>query len=164
MEALRGPLCDNLRSGLTVYRVLVAKYVRTFGDTARRVPCVPPPSKRACREGGQQLFERLRRLQIEGEFSLVEALPQVLDRLHDTPGEGGLSPYHILFGRERPLGGLPYEHPVECEDALLFFKRMKRFDEMVASILDLNHSREEKALNKGRTQPPPLFIGIWFGT
>ena len=36
--------------------------------------------------GGQQLFERLRRLQIEGEFSWVEALPQVLDRLHDTPG------------------------------------------------------------------------------
>ena len=51
---------------------------------------------------GQQLIERLRRLQIEGDFSWVEALPQVLDRLHETPGEGGLSPYHILFGRERP--------------------------------------------------------------
>jgi hypothetical protein len=57
---------------------------------------------------GQQLFERLRRIQIEGEFSWIEALPQILDRLHDTPGEGGLSPYQILFGRERPLASLPY--------------------------------------------------------
>ena len=79
--------------------------------------------------GGQQLFERLRRLQIEGEFSWVEALPQVLDRLHDTPGEGGLSPYQILFGRERTLRGLPYEPPTECDDAIAFFMRMKSIDE-----------------------------------
>ena len=70
--------------------------------------------------GGQQLFERLRRLQIEGEFSWVEALPQVLDRLHDTPGERGLSPYHILFGRERPLGGLPYEPQLSVRTPLHF--------------------------------------------
>ncbi len=57
---------------------------------------------------GQQLFERLKRIQIEAKICWVEAMPQVLDRLHDTPGEGGLSPYQILFGRERPLAAIPY--------------------------------------------------------
>ena len=89
--------------------------------------------------GGQQLFERLRRMQIEGEFSWVEALPQVLDRLHDTPGEGGLSPYQVLFGKERPLGWLPYEPPTECEDAISLFKSMKSIDERVASVLNQNN-------------------------
>ena len=37
----------------------------------------------------------------------VEALPLVVDRLHDTPGESWLSPYEILFGSERPLAGVP---------------------------------------------------------
>ena len=70
--------------------------------------------------GGQQLFERLRRLQIEGEFSWLEALPQVLDRLHDTPGGGCLSPYHMLFGRVRPLGGLPYDPQLSVKTPLHF--------------------------------------------
>ena len=51
----------------------------------------------------------------------VDVLPQILDRIHDTPEEAGLSPYQILFGRERPLAGVPYKPPVECEDALAFF-------------------------------------------
>ena len=51
---------------------------------------------------------------------MVEAIPQVLDRIHDTVGEAGYSPYEILFGRERPLAGLPYEPEHECEDAVSF--------------------------------------------
>ena len=36
-------------------------------------------------------------------------------------GEGGFSPYEILFGWERPLGGIPYELLKECEDAQQLF-------------------------------------------
>ena len=27
--------------------------------------------------------------------------------LHDTPGDGGLSPYEVLYGRSRPYAGVP---------------------------------------------------------
>ena len=40
---------------------------------------------------GLQLMDRIRKLQVEEGVNWVEALPQVLDRLHDTPGEGGLA-------------------------------------------------------------------------
>jgi transposase InsO family protein len=56
---------------------------------------------------GKQIIDRARKVQAETKISWVEALPQILDRHHDTLGEGGYSPSEILFGRERPLGGLP---------------------------------------------------------
>ena len=74
---------------------------------------------------GQQIFERLRREKLEQGLTWVDVLHQILDRIHDTPGEAGLSPYQILFGRERPLAGVPYQPPVECEDAIAFFERQK---------------------------------------
>ena len=63
----------------------------------------------------QQNFERLRRERFEQGLTWVDVLPQLLDRIHDTPGEAGLSHYQILFGRKRPLAGVPYEPPVECK-------------------------------------------------
>ena len=36
---------------------------------------------------GQQLQEKLRKLYVESRLNWVEALPQVLDRIHDTIGE-----------------------------------------------------------------------------
>ena len=70
---------------------------------------------------GQQIFERLRHEKLDHGLTWVVVLPRILYRIHDTPGSG-LSPYQILFGRERPLAGVPYEPPVECEDAKAFFK------------------------------------------
>ena len=69
---------------------------------------------------GQQLRERLRKLNVEERINSPEALPQTLDRLHDVFGECGLSPYEILFGRRRPLGLLPYNPPTDCEHAQQF--------------------------------------------
>ena len=60
---------------------------------------------------GQQILEILRKLNAEQKINWVEALPQVLDRIHDVKGESGFSPYQILFGRERPLAGIPYTPP-----------------------------------------------------
>ncbi len=80
----------------------------------------------------QQIMERLRKIQIQDKISWVEALPAIIDRIHDTPGESGLSPYQILFGRDRSLAGIPYTPPRECEDAQNFFLHMKRIDKVVA--------------------------------
>jgi hypothetical protein len=70
---------------------------------------------------GQQIEEKLRKMQAQDKINWVEALPTVLDRIHDIPGETGLSPYQILFGRERPMAAIPYTPPKECEDAQHFF-------------------------------------------
>ena len=74
---------------------------------------------------GQQIFERLRREKFEQGMTWVDVLPQILDRIHDNPGEAGLSPYQILFGSETPPAGVPYQPQVECEDALAFLKGRK---------------------------------------
>ena len=52
---------------------------------------------------GQQLMEILRKLQEEEQINWVDALPRTLRMIHDRKGITGLSPYEILFGRERPL-------------------------------------------------------------
>ena len=113
---------------------------------------------------GQQLFERLRRIQIQEKISWVEALPQVLDRIHDTPGEGGLSPYEILFGRPRPLAGIPYTPPEGCEDAKAFFARMKKVDWALARVLSEKHAKRREWTNRSRQEPPPLAImdKVWY--
>ena len=68
-------------------------------------------------------MERLRKLYVQEKVHWVEAVPQVVDRLHDVKGISVLSPYEILFGRERPLGNIPYEPLKECEDAHEFFPK-----------------------------------------
>jgi hypothetical protein len=73
---------------------------------------------------GQQLLERLRKLNSREKINLVEALPMVVDRYHDTPGESGYSPYQIMFGRERNFGNIPFEEAHTNEDAKQFFARM----------------------------------------
>lgn len=52
----------------------------------------------------QKIIDRMRKIQIETKMTWVELPPQALDRIHDSFGEGELSPYQIDFGMERPLG------------------------------------------------------------
>ena len=56
---------------------------------------------------GQQIFERLRHEKLDHGLTWVDVLPQILDRIHDTPGEAGLSPYQILLGGKGPLPEFP---------------------------------------------------------
>ena len=46
---------------------------------------------------GQQIMEVLRKLQCQDKIGWPEGLPQVLDKLHDLPGESGYSPYEFRF-------------------------------------------------------------------
>ena len=66
---------------------------------------------------GQQIMEILRKFHTDQRVNWVEALPRVLMKIHDTPGESGLTPYEIVFGRERFCANVPYEPPRSCEDA-----------------------------------------------
>ena len=68
----------------------------------------PQANGRAERAGGQ-IISFLRKLHASEGINWVEALPRALRLHHDLVGEAGLSPYQILFGRERNLAGLPYK-------------------------------------------------------
>ena len=56
-----------------------------------------------------QVKSVLRKLHAEQGINWVEALPRALRIHHDLVGATGISPYEIVFGRPRPLGGIPYE-------------------------------------------------------
>ena len=88
----------------------------------------------------------------------------LLDRYHDTPGESGLSPYQIMFGRQRSLGNLPYVSPRECEDAQDFFDPMEKTDEEVARVLNGKHVKQLLWLKAGRQKMPVFNVGdtVWY--
>eukprot|EP00667_Euglena_gracilis_P014314 EG_transcript_14814 len=113
---------------------------------------------------GQQIMEILRKLFVEEKMNWVEALPQVLDRIHDTKGESGFSPYEVLFGRDRPIGGIPYDPSKECEDAPSFFRRIKGVDGKVAKVLNHAHWVQASWVNQGRRELVPLKLGtqVWY--
>ena len=116
---------------------------------------------------GLQIFDRLKKLKVDrrsDKVSWVEVLPQLLDRLHDTPGVSGYSPYEILFGRERPLAGIPYQPPRESEDAKSFIERQQKIDTIVAEILNTKHQKEFDAANKHRTPGAVFQAGdqVWY--
>ena len=62
-------------------------------------------------------MEMLRKLNTDQKMNWVEGLPRVLRIIHDTPGEAGLTPYEIVFGREIFLANVPYNPPRVFEDA-----------------------------------------------
>ena len=47
----------------------------------------------------------LRKISEGGKVCWVELIPHLLRKYHDMPGVSGLSPYEIVYGRQRPLAG-----------------------------------------------------------
>ena len=90
---------------------------------------------------GKHVIERLRLCNQETGENWVTLLPHVLDCIHDTVGEGGYSPYQIVFGRDRPMTGLKYEPPEKAEDARFFFNRMESLRTKVANVLNKKHEK-----------------------
>ena len=113
---------------------------------------------------GQQILEVLRKMYAEQKTNWVEALPQVVDRIHDVKGESGFSPYQILFGRERPLAGIPYTPARECEDSAAFFRRMSEIDRQVADTLNRVHAAQQRRINQDRRDMSPFKVGdkVWY--
>src|SRR5574338_524054 len=97
---------------------------------------------------GQQLLDILRKLKAHEKLNWVEALPQTIDRIHDTIGETGESPYGIIFGRERPYANLPYPTEHQCEDASQFFQRMSEMDRKISNDLNAERKKIKDQINK----------------
>ena len=92
----------------------------------------------------------------EGEkVCWVEMIPHVSRKYHDMLGVSGLSPYEIVYGRQRPLAGLPCEVPRVCEDVVEFFKRMEDLDQKVAKHLDDEHRTRCELINASLSHQHP---------
>ena len=113
---------------------------------------------------GQQVMEILRKLHVQVKIFWVEALPQVLDKIHDVRGETGYTPYEIVFGRQRPLAQVPASSPHECQDASEFFAHMKHIDERVSDMLNEHHAKLAARLNNTRADSSTFQLGdkVWY--
>ena len=116
---------------------------------------------------GQQVIRCLRKLIADEEeegAAWVELLPKALRFIHDLPGEAGLSPYEIVFGRHRPLALLPYPIAKQAPDSVAFMKEMEERDKRMAHKLNEEHKMRADRINKRRLEPPPLKVGekVWY--
>ena len=110
---------------------------------------------------GKTIINLLRKLHTDNHINWVEALPRVLRLYHDTPGESKISPFQMLFGRERNLAGVPYTIPRECEGAEAFFTRMEGIEREAAAYLNKIHRRESDRVNSQRSDGVVYAEGDW---
>jgi hypothetical protein len=113
---------------------------------------------------GKQLISLLRKLNAESGINWVEALPRALFIHHGVPGETGLSPHQIVFGRDRNVTGIPFRTENECEDARDFVNRMEEMDKKVSQILAERHRKAQESMNKKRKTRPAFLVGdqVWY--
>lgn len=122
-----------------------------------------PQSNGRAEVAGKQFYNILRKLHTEMHVNWVEALPRVLRIHNDTPNDTGMTPYQILFGRDRNEAGIPYAAPNEAEDAKSFFKRMQKIDEKVAKVFSERHQQVADLYNKDKRDMQPFKPGdiVW---
>ncbi len=100
-----------------------------------------------------------RKLHAEEDINLVEALPRALRHIHDRVGEGGLSPYKFLMGRDRPQSGIPYTPERNCPEAQDYFDHIGKIDKLVAANLNQGHQQTQDRKNLQIKSRPELQVG-----
>ena len=112
---------------------------------------------------GKQIYNLLRKLHVEEKLNWVEALPRVFRIHNDTIGECGMSPYQILFGRDRNEAGIPYQPPKECENATHFMKIMSEYDKKVATFYQEILANQQALINAKRKEKSSFHEGdvVW---
>jgi hypothetical protein len=113
---------------------------------------------------GREFKKQLRKITDEMNANWVELLPLVRNQMHDIPGQTGLSPYEIVYGRRRPLKGLPYKPPIIAEDAVRFFDRMEQTREKIAEQLNHLHQSAADYVNSKRSRKQAYKEGekVWY--
>ena len=101
----------------------------------------------------------LRKLFLEEARNLVLLLPMAIRMRHDTiDPELGFPPYQLVFGRDRPGFGLPWDVPREnLEDRAWFEKREKEEQELgdklrmriADQLRKASHGRKPRPFQKG---------------
>ena len=104
----------------------------------------------------------LRKLNYDKGQNWVEALPRVLRIQHDMVDPvTGYSPYNAVFGRDRPLAGLPWTPENIVYEAEEFFEHMNDLDNKIAEKLQEAHDKVTERVNANRKARKPISEGDW---
>ena len=149
VAAIRSSSDCDLRPGATVCGSLLADHMFAIGGALSVLPGLPSTGEWPGGSGRQDIQDVAEedfrgRAQVLGGNDL-----HVLQKYHDMPGMSGLSPYEIVYRRQRPLAGLPYKTAKVSKDAIEFFKGMERMDQRVARKLNEEHERRVALINQG---------------
>ena len=122
-----------------------------------------PQANGRAERGGKKIINLLQKIHQEDGVNWVEGLPRALQLHHDMTGECGMSPYQIMFGRDRTTPGVPYTPERECESAVEFFQRMEWVDGIISTRMNEVHKHEMEILNKKRKVRDPFQEGdkVW---
>ena len=66
-----------------------------------------------------------------------------------------------MFGRERPLAGLPYTTPRESADALEYLGHSDTLDKAVKEMVQEELRKEEERINRKRKEADAYSLGQW---
>jgi hypothetical protein len=110
---------------------------------------------------GRILQLSLRKMHFDEGINWVEALPRALRLHHDMAGDFNVSPYEMVFGRERNLAGIPWQPVRECMEVQDFLKHMEAMDRKVAQALNDAHDKIQKRVNNKRKAKAPFEDGDW---
>ena len=96
-------LCNTLTNHLgpreSLNKGMVENHVRELGMFQVYSKAYHYQANGRTERAGHQIMEKLRKLHLEVKVNWVESIPARVDRIHDTPGETGLSPYQIYSVR-----------------------------------------------------------------
>jgi hypothetical protein len=101
----------------------------------------------------EQILVKLRKLHEDEGLDWTLALPRAIRQLHDLPGPSGLSPFQVVFGRDRLDQFLPLPRDKDCEDALQWHAKMVEMDVMVAAKVNELHQKRQEAQKKHGGRP-----------
>ena len=75
-----------------------------------------------------------------------------------------MTPYQVLYGRDRPMAGVPYELPPRAEDAVAFFERQRKVDQQIAATLNQLHAKQAAQVNRRRKELSEFQLGdrVWY--
>jgi hypothetical protein len=110
---------------------------------------------------GRVLQLALRKMHCQDGVNWVEALPRALRFQHDAVGEFGVSPYELVFGRERGLAGIPWQPIRECAETGDFLHQMEAMDKKIAQAMNEAHQKVQTRVNAKRKPKAPFEDGSW---
>ena len=112
---------------------------------------------------GQLLRVGLRKIHASTGLAWAEALPRAVRWVNDAPGPAGVSPYQLIFGRPRPMGGIPRPPAAGAERAAEFFFRIQQSQCRVSDVLNQIHKERAKRINAVARNPPVYKVGaiVW---
>ena len=112
---------------------------------------------------GRQMFKKFRQLHIdEPGRNWYHSLWRVLQAYHDLPGPTALSPYRILFLRDRVSNTLPWLNPGKvARDANAMMAQADDTAAKVCKALQDVHEKRAKYFKQGKVQKYALLDTVW---